>query len=59
MKLKNGMNVAQVEASQVVPLFKEPLEKEEICEQVTGNINGESQFENLAKEKNERMSKIL
>ena len=45
------MNVAHVEASQVVPPLEKPLEKEEVC--------GESQFENLAKEKNERMSKIL
>ena len=45
------MNVAHVEASQVVPPLEKPLEKEEVC--------GESQFENLAKGKNERMSKIL
>ena len=45
------MNVAHVEASQVVPPLEKPLEKEEVCE--------ESQFKNLAKEKNERMSKIL
>ena len=53
------MNVAHVEASQVVPLFEEPLEKEDVCEEVTGNINRENQFENLTKEKGERMSKIL
>ena len=40
-----------VEASQVVPPLEKPLEKEEVC--------GESQFKNLAEEKNERMSKIL
>ena len=45
------MNVAHVEASQVVPPLEKPLEKEEVC--------GESQFKNLAEEKNERMSKIL
>ena len=45
------MNVAHVEASQVVTPLGKPLEKEEVC--------GDSQFENLAKGKNERMSKIL
>ena len=45
------MNVAHVEASQVVPPLEKPLEEEEVC--------GESQFKNLAKERNERMSKIL
>ena len=54
MKLKKGMNVVRVEASQIVPLFKEPLEKEDVCEEVTGNINRESKFENLTKEKNEK-----
>ena len=44
MKLKKGMNVAHVEASQIVSLFKEPLEKEDVCEEVAGNISGESQF---------------
>ena len=53
------MNVAHVEASQVVPLFEEPLEKEDVCEEVTGNINRENQFENLTREKSERMSMIL
>ena len=59
MKLKKGMNVAHVEASQVVPLFEEPLGKGDVCEEVIGNINRESQFENLTKEKGKRMSKIL
>ena len=45
------MNVACGEASQVVPPLGKPLEKEEVC--------GESQFENLAEGKNERISKIL
>ena len=53
------MNVAHVEANQVVPLFEESLGKEDVCEEVTGNINRESQFENLTKEKGERMLKIL
>ena len=44
MKLKKGMNVAHVEASQIVPLFEEPLGKEDVCEEVAGNINRESQF---------------
>ena len=59
LKLKKRMNVAHVEASQVVPLFEEPLGKEDVCEEVTGNINRKSQFENLTKEKGKRMSKIL
>ena len=41
------MHVAHVQASQIVSLSEEPLEKEDICEKVTGNINRESQFENL------------
>ena len=59
LKLKKGMNVAHVEANQIVPLFKEPLEKEDVCEEVTSNINRENQFENLTTEKSKRMSKIL
>ena len=51
LKLKKGMNVAHVEASQVVLPLEKPLEKEGVCR--------ESQFKNLAKGKNERMSKIL
>ena len=54
MKLKKGMNVAHVEASQIVPLFKEPLGKEDVCEEVAGNINKESQFENLTREKEQK-----
>ena len=37
LKLKKGMNVAHVEASQIVSLFKEPLGKEDVCEEVAGN----------------------
>ena len=48
-----------VEASQIVPLFQEPLEKGDVCEEVTGNINRENQFENLTREKSKRMLKIL
>ena len=51
LKLKKGMNVAHVEASQVVPSLEESLGEKEIW--------GNSQSETLAKEKNERMSKIL
>ena len=45
------MNVAHVEASQVVPPLEKPLGKEEVCK--------ESQFENLDEGKNERILKIL
>ena len=45
------MNVAHVEASQVVPPLEKSLGEREVC--------GNSQFEILAKEKNERISKIL
>ena len=46
------MNVAHVEASQVVPPLEKPLGKEEVCR--------ESQFQKLrCKGKNERISKIL
>ena len=51
LKLKKGMNVAHVEASQVVPPLEESLGEREVW--------GKSQFETLAKEKNERISKIL
>ena len=59
LKLKKGMNVAHVEASQVVPLFNEPLERGDVCEKVTEDITKESQSEDLTKEKGKRMSKIL
>ena len=45
------MNVTHVEASQIVPPLKESLGERE--------VPGSSQFENLAKEKNKRISKIL
>ena len=38
LKLTKGMNVAHVEASQVVPPFKDPLEKEEYVEKVSLKI---------------------
>ena len=59
LKLKKGMNVAHVEASQVVPLLNEPLERGDVCEEVTEDIAKESQSEDLTKEKGKRMSKIL
>ena len=51
LKLKKGMNVAHVEASQVVPPLEESSGERKVCEN--------SQFETLAKERNERISKIL
>ena len=51
LKLKKGMNVAHVEASQVVPPWEESLGEREVC--------GNSQFKTLAEVKNERISKIL
>ena len=57
LKLKKGVNVAHVEARQVVPLFNEPLERGDVCEEATENITKESQSEDLVKEKGERMSK--
>ena len=59
LKLKKGTNVVHVEASQVVPLFNEHLEREVVCEGVTEDITKESQSEDLTKEKGGRMSKIL
>ena len=37
------MNVTHVEASQVVPLFDDPLERGDIWEEVTEDITKESQ----------------
>ena len=59
LKLKKGMNVAHVEASQVVPLFDDPLERGDVCEGITEDITKGSQSEDSTKEKDERMSKIL
>ena len=59
LKLKKGTNVAHVEASQVVPLFDDPLERGDVCEEVTEDITKESQLEDSPKEEDERMSKIL
>ena len=51
MKLKKGMNVAHVEASQIIPPLEEPSGERKVCE--------DSQCKILAKERNERISKIL
>ena len=45
------MNVAHVEASQIIPPLEEPSGERKVC--------GNSQCEILAKERNERISKIL
>ena len=45
LRLKKGTNVAHVEASQVVPLFDDPLERGDVCEEVTEDITKESQSE--------------
>ena len=59
LKLKKGVNVAHVEASQVDPLFNEPLERGDVCEEATEDITEESQSEDLIKGKGKRMSQIL
>ena len=51
--------MAHVEARQVVPLSNDPLERGDVCEEVTEDITKESQSEDSPKEKDERMSKIL
>ena len=53
------MNVAHVEASQVVPLFDDPLERGDVYKEVTEDITKENQSEDSPKEKDERMTKIL
>ena len=59
LKLKKGTNVAHVEASQVVPLFDDPLERGDVCEGITEDITKRSQSKDLTKEKGERKIKIL
>ena len=51
LKLKKGMNVAHVEASQVIPPLEEPIEERKVC----GNSQGKVPTE----EKNERILEIL
>ena len=59
LKLKKGTNTALVEASQVVPLFDDPLERGDVCEGITENITKSSQSKDLIKEKGKRKIKIL
>ena len=59
LKLKRGTRVANVEASQVVPPLDASLERENMDEKVTKDITKESQSEDLPKEDDERVSKIL
>ena len=58
LKLKKGRNVVHVEASQVVPLFNDPLERGDVCEGIIEDITKESQSEDSSKEKDERMSRF-
>ena len=51
LKLKKGMKVAHVEASQVIPSLEEPIEEKKVY--------GNSQCKVPTEERNERMSKIL
>ena len=51
LRLKKGMDMAPVEASQVVPSLVEPAEDEKVHENSSGEVPME--------ERNERMSKIL
>ena len=51
--------MAHVEARQVVPVFDDPLERGDVCEEVTENITKESQLEDSPKKEDKRMSKIL
>ena len=51
LKLKKGMSVAHVEASQVIPPLEEPAEEKEVC--------GNNPCKVPTEERNERISKIL
>ena len=59
LTLKKGTNVTHVEASQVVPLFDDPLERGDVCEGITENITKRSQSKDLNKEKGKRVITIL
>ena len=59
LKLRRGTRVAHVEASQVVPPLDGSLERGNMDERVTKDITKESQSEDLSKEDDERVSKIL
>ena len=58
LKLKKGANVAHAEASQVVPLFNNPLEKGNVCEEITKDITKESLSGESPKETDKRMSRF-
>ena len=59
LKLKKGMNVAHVEAIQVVSLFNDPLERGDVGKEVTEDITKEGQSEDSPKEEDKRMPKSL
>ena len=59
LKLKKGANVSHVETSQIVPVFDNPLEKGDVCKEVTKDVTKESQSRDSLKSEDERMSKIL
>ena len=59
LKLKRGISVTHVEASQVVPPLDGSLEKGDIYEKVTKDITKENQSEYSPKEDDGRVSKIL
>ena len=59
LKLKRGINVAHVEASQVVPPLDSSVIQENMYGKATGNIPKESQSENSFEKNDNRLSKIL
>ena len=59
LKLKKGMNVAHVEASQVVPSLDSSPMQENTYEKVAGNTPESSHPENSFGEDDDRLSKIL
>ena len=59
LKLKRGINVAHVEASQVVPPLDSSVIQENTYGKVMGNVPEENQPDNLFEKNDERMSKIL
>ena len=54
LKLKKGTNVAHVEASQVVPLFDDPLERGDVCEGITEDITKRSQSRRFNQRKGQK-----
>ena len=59
VKLKEGTNVAHVEASQVVPPLDSSVVQENTYGKATGDIPEENQSENSFEKNDERLSKIL